>query len=1807
MLISLIFVISIIIIVMLYRIGNNKRKIMWPILILRYSLPILCFGFYGQIFLMFTTIFYCRKSESSTSPYLKCRPGHWFNKIKPIAGIAMFLNFLIAFITNTLYYKPIFMRSDEDFLKKSDSLPDVLLLFTKMIIISIFIFDKGVESEHWAILSFLVFVTGTNAYFTVFYKNRQNPVLLTLNNFFSLILFSGFLILFVDKIFDCLGFDGGIYLFFVFALLIVLYITLYKKSNKLITKDYKNISNPDEYLIYVSTFYNCIKNKNSSRAYLNKLQSIINSIEENCIISNCPLMKYLINLQKGFDQEYLLFQFCEKLFQYGISKFNGNIFLKNHYSIFLINEMNDKKKALINLEGINYNIISLQTNYNIYRCRRIIETYSSPFISKNNSILNHREDVNKFKTHVKNCSFLYVQFLSLLLESKIQDTNNLNEINELGHQIVKLNKKIDDSFNNIIKTKTDNLEVIKLYSDFVENILKDEEKIIKCKNLKKILHNTNFEDIHENDYTNFNLDYLKGNPNTDFLIISTKNKNLGIIIDCSMNICNIFGYTKKELIGSHINILIPEIFHQRHNSLMIKNTEKSKLNFFEGLCKNTIYAPSFIQKEIYCITKTKFLIPINIKIYLVNSEENDLVYIAEIEKKISINKDLLSKITINPEKFCILTDTNFLIQSFTPNCLYFLNINYEDISCNCSIINYIKQFREDYLSSLTETSISRKSQMKTTGVFFSEKSIIDKGSKRKIPKIKKKKMKTELFNNKYNKKCKITWNASEKNSSNLTKEVKEIIKTSSIIFGNSVNYLKSKLLNESGIDIYMEPKKIILGDELIGYYFFFSKIFKFENKNYLKYQVVDKTGSNTSIKLKKAKKYQCTFKSIEVEKNINKVLNNLEKRSKRNSVEKLISRVKFKDEEKNQMISVNEKSKKHSKYSSTHEMVEVTNEEDIIIDENFVPNSILNFAYDFKNTLYSISKNVNNNKILNESLKFEANDIIKAYTELKIKKNKNKKSEISNSFESSYEAESDYESKDYSSLSFKSKSKSNIELIEKSNNKESVSQENTLIKEKNENENHIEHKINTKINNIVRNSGVYHKINLTNLHYMIYDFNKDSIVEIKEKNSISKIEEIIKDLSENNHINLGKDANYPFIHLKSKMEINEGKEDKKSEEKLQDNYIEKESINKEEKIIKEKIEDAINNNKDELSVKNLKLCSLVSYIILAIFGISNIYIYLYFFTTFKEIFELIQASLYIKNCENIGIYYVKETALLSFNFSEIKGGEYINFPAKNKKNYLSLVKSKINELFIENQNSIEKILFSDIYFSKSTKKLYKENVIKAKLFQNGEDMEELFNLIVEYNNDFYYFVLTINGIKHNDENVNKFIENNFNKYKIAIQLLVNIYENELSQNKEKSIIYSIIYMIFIFIINLIVYYYISKYFKQSNKKRMSYIKILYGINSNILRMSIQESLNLINNLKDPNENNDFEFEEDNNIVGNNLNLIDNKEGKNRRISSENINSKQINNNNTSNVNNLFFVLFGILLLLLYFCFIFYIIYLLNLFKKADKMISFCYYFELYQNQILDMFNVYREYLYNNNSMILNYKSIDYLRILEDEIYDSITEQKKITEEYIEQLLISNPQLIQILEDMNFCKYNVTDYFDSSEECSIIFQNFLNRDFYFFSNYFLEEIKIGKNIVRYKNKYENIVGNLDYLEATNFTEQYQNEVKKNNSTEFRLNLFNDEIIHSKLNAIFINYLLPYIRFNRKTFLIYISIDGEQNIFIILSIVYFIALSIIYFGAFLLISKILNVQINKAKNMISIIPITVLTSQGKNNSINDLFAD
>ena len=185
----LIYSTFIILTIMAFKIKYRKIKMFWPIEILKITLPIISYFFFGQIFLLLTSIFYCRKEESYESPYLQCLEGLWIYSLKPAAILGMIFQIIIGFITNSLYYTQYFEKGSSDLLKRFNTFPDVVFMFNKIAIILLFISDTGSESEHWPMLLFLVFITGLNAYSNLFLRYRKNKILNLLICFFIIIFY----------------------------------------------------------------------------------------------------------------------------------------------------------------------------------------------------------------------------------------------------------------------------------------------------------------------------------------------------------------------------------------------------------------------------------------------------------------------------------------------------------------------------------------------------------------------------------------------------------------------------------------------------------------------------------------------------------------------------------------------------------------------------------------------------------------------------------------------------------------------------------------------------------------------------------------------------------------------------------------------------------------------------------------------------------------------------------------------------------------------------------------------------------------------------------------------------------------------------------------------------------------------------------------------------------------------------------------------------------------------------------------------------------------------------------------------------------------------------------------------------------------------------------------------------------------------------------------------------------------------------------------------------------------------------------
>ena len=420
------YLMTILILLMAYRIKNKKLNILWPLIVLRIFVPFFSNIFFSQSFLLFMTVFSCEDKHSYISPNLQCRSGTWFKITGTLTGIGIFLQTTIAIITNVLYFKPIFINTRTDLLKKTNSSPDIVFIISKIGLNLLFSIDRETENMQWAVLFLIIVFTGSNAYVSLYYQNRVNKVLNLLNNFFSLVIVSQFISLLIGKMFEKLEFSGSIYLFFSFIIIISIYIVFYKnKETDFLLIDYKEINNPVDYLYHISSFYNIIQNKKKTRNYFTVVESLISKIEENCIIVDCPLKKYLDNIKIGIEYPFLLNQFFEILFEYGISKFSDDIFLKNNYSIFLITDMNYQKKALIILNTIQNDSISFQNKYYIYRTLRLLEKKNISLSYQTNSTIDYRKNVQDFKTLIKKLTLLYYEFFSLLLASKFQNSKIL--------------------------------------------------------------------------------------------------------------------------------------------------------------------------------------------------------------------------------------------------------------------------------------------------------------------------------------------------------------------------------------------------------------------------------------------------------------------------------------------------------------------------------------------------------------------------------------------------------------------------------------------------------------------------------------------------------------------------------------------------------------------------------------------------------------------------------------------------------------------------------------------------------------------------------------------------------------------------------------------------------------------------------------------------------------------------------------------------------------------------------------------------------------------------------------------------------------------------------------------------------------------------------------------------------------------------------------------------------------------------------------------------------------------------------------
>ena len=1780
----------IIFLVILFGFKSKKKKLIWPISILKYCLPIFFNTFFGQTFLLIISLFECRDGKTYYDSEVVCKNDAYFYALGAASILAILIQIFFGFITVSLYYQNDFIinNNNDGVLKKRNSKSELVLLLCKILIIFIFIFDREIESFHWGIIIVFNFLTGYHCYYNLYIQNYTNITIKFYNNFLSLTLFWSYITLLLEKVFQTLKFTGGIYLFSFGVILIFLYCfyirtpTIFLKTNfNLIFENYNCFNYIKEYLMIID-------NKDISRDALSLFNLFIEKCEENCFDENCPIKKYLDSLSKGMNYKFFLLKYAEQLFKLSIFKFPNDINLRVNFVIFLFTKMNNRKEAKKELMSIHPSVFSFNDNFILYVCKKYLEECNYKNIQNEEKyetinliqVLEYKNYYNEFKNMISKASSLYYDFWSSLYNSHIQGIEDFSKLNEIGNQLNDLVEKLEKIFLKLNEIKKNDYEVVKLYESFIKNILNNNEKYKKYHDLsmniifdRKVLHK-------EVDFENFDMKILNECDESKYIIISMNEEQKGIIKNISPSACLLFGYHKEEIIGKNMNILIPEIFQKIHDRTFIEVTDKAKAKFFDNLVNKIIYKPDFNEICIHAKNSSKYLIPLYLKICLLQTEETELVHVVEISPNNSYLGELNDNINItnreneynNENIGCILTDNNLIIQTFTPNCINLLKLNSNIINANYDISSFIKQFNEEFLMNeslsnkeMTDFDLSEITDNNNNSLYLGQNR---SSNKKVLEKNYEKKLKKKIMATRYSYANRVTWKIGDDKKEMALCSSKKSLNKKITIFGNELNNSNSenKYYEEN---LMMQVREAYISNKHVGYFFYFkkSKIAEFKENKTLKI-------------FKSSKQKMSNFKRINSQDvfKINKLkeddsFNDNRRFSRKISLYEKINSSNFIN---NNSENVNLKRIQSFNVCNNN----IGNEFDIKINHRYIPECNFNFFLNIDLFSYMPSNNINSSKESNEKIKEEAINIINIIQKMK----KKKKDSFDSSDKESNNSDKDISSSDDDDSSYISSSEeaNSPNIINESKTYEkrmSLKKKKMIMKEEN------------------YNYEGYYKVNINNIKLLVYDFNQEMLIEKYNEEKQSEIEKKINEYKLKEKIYISEDNNFSYIYNYIKKKRNKNKDDDIKNEA--NNKVEmKFNKNEDDKDFEKKIIASLS-QKDEQQL--IIYFYIIGVFCFSIFLYINIYDIIFFVRSYKKLrksFELIINSMNLKYYNNFIIYLLRELSLYSIYYENITNGTYSNFPTKS--NNFTEIFDEANNTFVFSNLLIESILSSNLQLSKNTTYIInKTPFVMETLYNNNQIKKTESTLYVSLIQLFSTFgnILSANNFNIENPEIYNYIHNGMNNIREAFDLLVNTFGTEL-KIKERNIIYDIIFIICVNTISYLIFYFsVNSNYISTVKKKLSYFAVFYGIKLYVIKYSIKKCENFINKInQDEVIKNDI-IEDSNESLSNSN--IDEKRNNIKNIDSSKSNKKYVKIENYEWKK--FQYIYMVFLALSYiFLEIIIILYTL-LTRKFVFNGEYLYHLQNYHNNILFLFNVFREFLFDENFIISGISSYDYLIKQESELYSTCTED-------IEYLSVMNDNIKSIYRNYlvvienKFCNIFIADYFENQEEC----YNYIGgRDgiikfgFHFLIHDFVEEIRMKRNYIKLLLEKGVIVGNFsDILNLKNYSKWTDQNlgIKNNKSLIFRMSLFNMEKTHSRLNIIFMHIIMQYINTERNmTYnLVEANVKGGYAIYIIL--ILFHMFIIILISSIYLIPKVkeMNVEIYKAKNILTIIPVQILAT-------------
>ena len=1382
----------------------------------------------------------------------------------------------------------------------------------------------------------------------------------------------------------------------------------------------------------------------------------------------------------------------------------------------------------------------------------------------------------------------------------MQGTEDFRKLNDIGAELNIIIEQIENIFKKLRDIKNNDLTILKLYESYLRNILNNEEKYEKYHKISNNLITDNKFDFEDKDYTNFDIKNITNNDEYQFLILSANDDNKGTIVNMSLNTCLYFGYSKDEIIGKNMCILIPELFHKIHIKLFNELTEKIKTEFFEKLSNKITYVPEFMEYSGFGRNKLKYLVPLDMKVFFAQTEESDLVYVIDIMRKnfyFNNNNDL-NESTIEADRnqsCCVLTDTNFIIQTFTSNSIEILGLDSKMINSNYDITNFIVQFNDE-LQNFMSTSNKEVSLHEASEIISNENSVRDLivigdnlNDKSFEYKLKKKK---KLLKLKYSHQRKITWKVNIHNNMSINNSKQQ---ENPKILSQFSGFKKKGVEDNSKKKFFLEIKEVILSNKHFGYFFYFRKTNSGGKEasllnNRIDYLRIDNPGSNRG----KANKSSIKFCDEEEEPPKSSRIYNDDDSHNILGINNFITEVK--KNASNMSVDLDNNFTSTKKHESAKILSDFKDDNNDIIDEKFVPKCNFNFFLDLNSNSFKPSSTFEISKKVSENLRNQALEKINIVFQLKKKMNKkdSSNSELSSKEDSSqsevYSSSYIYSSSQSNSKSEENKEKSNIKNLSKKTSIKNVTINNNLnINEKKPKEENIDNQ--------------YYKVSIAKIKFMIYDFNQEMVTATKNEKK-SQIEIVIDNYKSRQNINITEDANFSSFSFDKYIKDSKNKSDKNLDKinlktaHATNKISDKNNVVDTEKEFEKEITYALSKQDDQNSIRYFYAISFLFVISLLIIFSTEIYFVIVYYGNFQSNLELIMDSINLIYNTNVGIFTVRETSLYTYP-TLIKEVTY-EVPDDNFTNYTNKIYAMSKTAFSSCNSYMEKIIGNVNKFSDETiYKLTKEPFAITILYGNGQlrDINStIFASIIQAFSSYCNFLQNIYE-SVSVKNIFIFLHNAFNQVGKGLNIQLNLFTKELGIKYIKMIKIMVVYTVIYILIHIVFYIMICKCFVSISKKKESYISVFYGIDLSLIKSSIRKCEFFINKINQNEKSEKLKLvgEDNSSIVStSNFNLNSSLKQNNKDKKPKNLKkNKGIGKDKrTKRFKILLSIVFVISVL------IFELILLsTNLFViKFNQSAIYLNHMQHYHNTITSLFNGFREYLFDETYILSGMKVHNFLIKKEEEFYETNINDLNIMYS-LQEKIKGLKEVIDKLKEKGYCN-SYFSKFKSEEECKNYVggdKGLLNFGSSFMLNDFVEDIRYARSCLQNFLGHNALLGNLTDPEHEDIVALNKTLAENPGMKVYRLEIFN-QFLHERINVKFMDILMQYMLNERNVTIKFLKEDREGGyaIYIILIAIYAAVFVLIFSIYWIPLIRRLNIEIYKTKNMLAIIPVQILAS-------------